>query len=74
MVEIFMSVNHTDNKLYAVMANHFYAGIIVNRGVIIQAAPILKWSIGQSFDNFRLYCRKKFWAIGPEIKPLDHQL
>ena len=51
------------NKLYQVTARHFCAGILVNKGTIVQAAPILKWCESHEFDNFRLYCRKRYWAI-----------
>jgi hypothetical protein len=51
------------NKLYQITSSYFCAGIIVNDGVIVQAAPILKWSIGHTFEYFRAYCRTKYWAI-----------
>jgi hypothetical protein len=51
------------NHLYAIDGRYFYAGVIVNDDVIINAAPILKWSVGWNFKDFTGYCEKKKWGV-----------
>lgn len=51
------------NHLYAVDGRYFYAGIIVNDGVIAIAAPILRWSTGWGFYTFMQHAAKKGWAV-----------
>lgn len=38
---------------------HFCAGLIVKDGRIINAAPILKWTIGKTVTRVKLYYNKK---------------
>jgi hypothetical protein len=33
--------------LVAVDAPHFYAGIVLQDGVVVEAVPILKWTVGK---------------------------
>jgi hypothetical protein len=59
-----------NNHLYAVDGRYFYAGILVNDGVIVNAAPVLRWSVGQSFTAFMDYARRKNWGVvDAEIHP-----
>lgn len=57
------SITGTSLKLYAVDGRYFYAGILVHTGTIVLTAPILKRAEGHEFHNFRLYCRRRGWAI-----------
>ena len=57
---------------YRVNAPHFVAGIIVTPDdLIIQAAPILGWTVGKNFPYVRDYCRSRGWIIEP--LPQDSQ-
>ncbi len=56
-------VRVTMKVLYQVKAPHFTAGIEVFDGMIIVAAPILKWTLGIRIDQFIDYCRRKKWVI-----------
>jgi hypothetical protein len=47
--------------LIAVNAPHFYAGVIVEDGVVVRAAPILKWCVGWQRDRLALYFKRKGW-------------
>lgn len=47
--------------LVAVDAPHFYAGIILEKHVVVEAAPILRWTIGRRRDWLREYFKKKGW-------------
>jgi hypothetical protein len=48
--------------LVRVEAPHFVAGIEVNeRGMCMNAAPILKWCIGKKTDFLRDYFKGKGW-------------
>ncbi len=49
--------------LAAIDAPHFYAGIILEQDVVIQAAPIVKYMRGWSRDRVRDYCRQKRWTV-----------
>ena len=43
--------------IVAVDAPHFYAGMILKNGVVVKAAPILKWAVGKT----QLYLTDYFW-------------
>lgn len=47
--------------LIAVDAPHFYAGIVLQDDIVIEAAPILKWTIGKRRDYLRNYFMRKGW-------------
>lgn len=56
--------------LVQVSAPHFVAGIILKDGVVIEAAPILKWTIGKTQKWLREYFIKKEWkAVQVQHKP-----
>lgn len=50
---------------YRILAPHFVAGVVADDDIIIQAAPIVGWSVGNSFTDFRDYCQKRGWLIEP---------
>lgn len=53
-------------KLYRIKANHFVAGIIAEGNKIVEAAPILAWTIRKkwSVSKLKWYCTKiKKWEI-----------
>ena len=47
--------------LVAVDAPHFYAGIEVHHGKVINAAPILSWAMGSDWGFLQSYFKKKGW-------------
>jgi hypothetical protein len=49
--------------LYRVVAPHFVAGIDVEDGIIVAAAPILGYARGRHIFWFVDYCLKKGWEI-----------
>lgn len=52
----------TSAMLVRVVAPHFCAGIEINeRGMCVNAAPILKWCIGKKTDFLRDYFKRKRW-------------
>ena len=48
-------------RLVRVTAPHFCAGLIVEGGRCVTAAPILKWAIGKDADYLSRYFRRKGW-------------
>lgn len=46
-------------KLYQVDAGHFCAGIVVDAGRVVDAAPILKWAIGKYWGQVCSYLMNK---------------
>lgn len=50
--------------LWAVDAPHFYAGIVSDGTEhIVEAAPILRWTIGKSRSELRAYFARKGWKV-----------
>jgi hypothetical protein len=49
--------------LYRVEAPHFVAGIVFQKELAINAAPILKWSIGKNIVFLRNYFNRKKWRF-----------
>jgi hypothetical protein len=47
--------------LVRVVAPHFVAGAVFDRGVCIRAAPIIKYCIGKTDDWCRHYFKSKGW-------------
>lgn len=47
--------------LVAIDAPHFYAGIVLVDGVVREAAPILRWSIGKHRTFLSAYFARKGW-------------
>ena len=57
---------------YKITSPAFVAGIIVGGDIVVQAPPVLGWSVGVSFISVRDYCKKRGWIIEPvadSIKP-----
>lgn len=50
-------------KLLRVEAKHFVAGVDSVSGRITHTAPILKWAIGLTEQEFRKRCRLKAWKV-----------
>ena len=52
----------TEGRLWHVEAPHFVAGVIeAHDGVIVRAAPILRWTCDRPIGWFRRYCQRKGW-------------
>lgn len=45
-----------------VEAPHFVAALRIEDGRCIEAAPILRWAMGQTVDELRHYFRLKKWT------------
>jgi len=51
-------------KLMRITSSYFCAGVILNsKEIIIETAPILKWSKGRDLWWFEKYCKKKKWGM-----------
>lgn len=53
-----------------VVSPYYVAGIIVDGGRVIKAAPILRWSIGKSFSEIKAYFAHKGFII-EELNGVD---
>lgn len=49
--------------LIAVDAGHFYAGIVLENDIVIEAAPILRWAIGKDRNFLRKYFMSRRWSV-----------
>jgi hypothetical protein len=48
--------------LVRVIAPHFVAGLVVEGETVVEAAPILKWTIGKQRGWLRAYFAEKGWT------------
>jgi hypothetical protein len=49
-----------DNKLIFIDATYFCAGILIDsKGIVTEAAPILRWSIGKSYKKILEFLSNK---------------
>lgn len=49
--------------LMRVVARHFVAGLLIEGGRVVQAAPILMWTRGKTLEYVSAYCARKGWRI-----------
>lgn len=52
-------MEQSPRKLWRIVAPHYVAGLIVSGGVVVEAAPILGWSVGKEWRGVRRYLRGK---------------
>ena len=53
-----------EGRLWQVTAPHYVAGLIeAQDGVIINAAPIIKWAAGNNIRWFKWWCAKKGYRL-----------
>lgn len=50
-------------ETYRIAAPHFVAGVETENGVIVRAAPIVKWALRKPIMELLQYCRRKGWQI-----------
>jgi hypothetical protein len=50
--------------LWQVTAPHFCAGLLTDvGGVVVRAAPVLRWCVGKTRDGLRPYFARKGWEV-----------
>ncbi len=52
------------SRTVQIIAPHFCAGIVVARGVVIDAAPIIRWLVGRDLDWVIDQITSRNWSIG----------
>jgi|MudIll2142460700_1097286.scaffolds.fasta_scaffold00083_8 hypothetical protein len=50
-------------KLHQIKAPHFTAGLVTREGKVVDAAPILQWTLGKPEIGVLSYCRRKRWTM-----------
>jgi hypothetical protein len=50
---------------WRIVAPHFVAGLCVQDGLVVEAAPILGWSVGRRWSEVRAYMVRKGWKGAP---------
>ena len=50
-----------NSKLIRISSTYFVAGLILDNGIVIKSAPIIKYMIGWSEDKVNSYIIKKGW-------------
>lgn len=53
-----------------ITAPHFCAGIVAVDGLVIAAAPIVRYMVGWDGRRMRDYCCRKGWAFAPLSSPM----
>jgi hypothetical protein len=51
--------------LYRVVVPHFVAGVIVREGVVVEAAPILRWAVGKRLLALETWAKNKKGTVDP---------
>lgn len=51
--------------LWRIEAPHFVAGLVVEDGRVVEAAPILGWANGKEWREVRAYCKRNGWHGTP---------
>lgn len=51
--------------LIRVEAPHFCAGIVVKDNIVVKAAPILKWTLGKTWEEVSSYFKEKKYIVSP---------
>ena len=46
-----------------VVAKHFVAGCVVREGVVVEAAPILKWAVGKTAYRVQQWARRHHYEV-----------
>ena len=52
---------------YRIIAPHFVAAIIEDAGTVLQAPPVIGWTVGRDFPGVRDYFQQHGWKIQPVI-------
>lgn len=60
-----------DTKVQSVQvtAPHFSAGIFIEDGRCIAAAPALEWALGKSVKELNAYFRRRHWQAAIRVAP-----
>ena len=60
-----MNTTDTTRRLVRVTAPYLCAGAILESrtGRILDAAPIIRWSIGHTLEDLRRHARRKRWTV-----------
>jgi aminopeptidase-like protein len=60
-------------KIYQIEMKYACAGVIVDQGTVIAAAPIFAWAVGKKWDVFEAWVKKKNGIIrDPNQNELSH--
>lgn len=50
---------------YRIHTPHFIGAIITSDDLVLQAAPLLSWTVGNSFTYVRDVCNARGWQVEP---------
>ncbi len=50
---------------YKITTPSFVSLVVTSSDLIVQASPVLHWTVGLSFSDVRAYCRSYGWQIEP---------
>ena len=46
-----------------ILSRYFVAGVVLENGIAVQAAPIIKYFVGQSLSEIEWCCRQRGWVV-----------
>jgi len=59
--------------LVSIDAPNFCSGVIVRDGRVVEAAPIVRWTIGKRYEWLADYCRRHGWKVRAEFVLSEHE-
>ena len=46
-----------------ILSKFFVAGVVLEKGYAVRAAPIVRYLVGQSLAEIEQYCRGRGWTV-----------
>lgn len=65
-----MSAPPPPEVIVRVVAPHFVAGLVLENGRVVKAAPILRWAVGRTLPAIEQYCYRRQWIL-ERVKRLE---
>jgi hypothetical protein len=59
-----ISKSMSGEELAAIDGGHFYCGIVLMDGKVIETPPIVAYMRGWTREKVASYCRRKGWKLG----------
>lgn len=50
--------------LLRIIAPWFVAGVVLRDDIVVEAAPILRYTVGWSEERLRSYAKRRRWNVG----------
>jgi hypothetical protein len=58
---------------HRILSEYFVAGVVVDDGICVQAAPIIGYCVGRDSRWFFDYCKRKGWTVEPIVEDSEKE-